>query len=81
MGNKTTYILQVILAITGLTALFTLHIIVGFLILFFSYLVWKNKITYDKNDWNELYNSQNRAGRRKMKRELSKMVVGKKKFR
>lgn len=81
MGHKTTYILQVILAITGLIALFTIHWIAGILLIICSYLVWKNKLENEKTNWLDLYNSQNRGGKRKMKADLKKRVLGKAKFR
>lgn len=81
MGHKTTYILQTFLDIAGLSQLFTLHIIIGTLLLICSYLVYKIKLKPLKYDWLDLYGSQNRAGRRKLKRYLKKSLVGKSKFR
>ena len=81
MGNKTTYILQLILGITGFIGLCTHFYIVGILLLIGSYFVYKNKLKPIKSNWTELYNSQNRAGKRKMKRGVVKSVLGKQKFR
>ena len=81
MGNKTSRILQITLAITGVLALCTQFYIVGILLLICSYSVYKNRLEPLESLWTEVYNSQNRGGRRKMKADLKKRVLGKQKFR
>jgi len=80
MKNKLLKILKITLGIVGVLTLFTKLYLIGILLILSSYLLHKYISKPRKTDWLDLYNSQNRAGKRKMKRDLQKQLSGKNKY-